>query len=203
MKCIIGWDISTSAIGICVVDPDGERKYRVIFPHGETQLQKHRSATQQITDLLLELDLHRDGWEVHHFVEDFLGGFTGGLTTRQTLMKLAAMNAIVSHCLSSWGAVTHISPSTVKKIVGLTVPKGGDKKIEVIKLARQKDPSFPYAETVHGNYVKGTDDMADAMMLAIAGKKILSGEAQIGQSKKASSGSKKTRRAKAAVSKKG
>src|SRR6185503_545664 len=100
-----------------------------------------------------------------------------------TLMSLAAMNAVVSYILGLHGSVVHIAPISAKRIVGLSVPKGGDKKAEVIRLVRSREPSFPYSETKAGNYVKGTDDMADAWLNSEAGLRLIRGEAEIGQSK--------------------
>lgn len=203
---IIGWDISTSAIGVCVRKDTGETLgFTVIFPIGETHAQKHISAARQIDDFMTHEALRNDpdGGPITHFVEDCLGGFTGGLTTKQTLMKLASMNAVVSFVLARYGHVVHIAPVTTKRITGLVVPKGGNKKLEVIKLARSREPTFPYAETAAGNWVKGTDDMADAWLLAEAGLKIASGEAAIGQPKKTASGKGKTGRAKGGGPKEG
>lgn len=200
---IIGWDVSTSAIGICVRG-EGTVVFSVIFPKGETHLEKHRSAVKQIHDFLLSIGVFGSASDsVTHVIEDCLGGFTGGLTTKQTLMKLASMNAVVSHFLSDRGKVVHIPPVTTKRITGLVVPKGGNKKLEVIKLARSREPTFPYAETAAGNWVKGTDDMADAWLLAEAGLKIASGEAALGQPKKIAGRKGKTGRAKAGGSEEG
>lgn len=190
---IVGWDISTSAIGVCVRDDDGRtREFGVIYPAGATHAEKHRSAAAQVTRFC-----KRVCPSATHYVEDRLGGFTGGLTTRQTLMALASMNAVISFVLSDFGTVVHIPPITAKRIVGLRVPKGGDKKIAVIGLVRSLEPSFPYAETAAGNYVRGTDDMADAWLNAEAGLRVSRGEAQIGQPKKAKGrgGTPRTRKA--------
>lgn len=187
---IVGWDISTSAIGVCVKRDDGSTvKFDVIYPVGSTHLEKHRDATRKVRQFLDENGIV----DATHFVEERLGGFTGGLTTKQTLMVLAAMNAVISLTLSDHGPVTFIAPVTTKRITGLIVPKGGNKKLEVVKLARSREPSFPYAETKAGNYVKGTDDMADAWLLAEAGLAIIKGEASIGRPKKARRGKGKAR----------
>lgn len=196
---IVGWDISTSAIGICVRDGEGKTiEFGVIYPSGSTHAEKHRSAASQIVNFC-----KRVCPSATHYVEERLGGFTGGMTTKQTLMALAAMNAVASFVLSEFGPVVHIAPSTTKRITGLKVPKGGDKKVEVIRLVRSLEPSFPYAETPAGNYVKGTDDMADAWLLAEAGLKISRGEASIGQPKQAKGHRRKARVDKGNVSKEG
>jgi hypothetical protein len=192
---IVGWDISTSAIGVCVKDDTGQTlEFGVIYPAGVSHPEKHRSAAAQVVNFCKRVcPLAR------HFVEDRLGGFTGGLTTRQTLMALASMNAVVSFILSDFGPVVHIPPISAKRIVGLRVPKGSDKKAAVIGLVRSVEPSFPYRETAAGNAAKGVDDMADAWLLAEAGRMILHGEATLGQGKKASRCVREDRRRKAAV----
>lgn len=195
----MGWDISTSAIGVCVRDDDGRTlEFGVIYPAGATHAEKHRNAAAQVINFC-----RRVCPNATHYVEERLGGFTGGLTTKQTLMALAAMNAVVSFVLSDFGTVVHIPPITAKRIVGLRVEKGGDKKLAVIGLVRSLEPSFPYAETAAGNYVRGTDDMADAWLNAEAGLRVSRGEAQIGQSKKAKGDRGKARARKAGGPKEG
>lgn len=204
---IIGWDVSTSAIGVCVRDAGGRTlEFGVIYPRGDSHHLKQISAAAQVDEFCKRARARYSpdgGDSSSHFVEDRLGGFTGGLTTTQTLMSLAAMNAVVSFVLSWHGPVVHIPPISAKRIVGLKVPKGGNKKLEVIGLVRSREPSFPYAETAAGNHVKGTDDMADAWLLAEAGRLILSGEATLGQPKKTAGREKKARRAKGRVPKEG
>ncbi len=178
---IVGWDVSTSAIGICVRDDSGKLiEFGVIYPKGATHREKHISAATQVVNFCKRVCPN-----AAHFVEERLGGFTGGLTTKQTLMALAAMNAVVSFVLSDFGTVAHIPVVTVNRIVGFKKPKDTDRKTEVIKLVRSREPTFPYRETPAGKYAQGVDDMADAWMLAEAGLKVIRGEASIGQPKKA------------------
>lgn len=186
---IVGWDVSSAAIGICVKDDAGKTlEFGVIYPAGKTHAEKHRDAARQVITFC-----KRVCPRAVHFVEERLGGFTGGMTTKQTLMVLAAMNAVVSYVLADFGEVHHLPPVTTKRITGLVVPKGGNKKEEVVKLARSREPTFPYQETPAGNWVRGTDDMADGWLLAEAGGKILRGEATVGQQKKAKGRRRKAR----------
>lgn len=188
---IVGWDVSTSAIGVCVRDDSGKLvEFGVLYPKGATHREKHINAAAQVINFCKRVCPKAD-----HFVEERLGGFTGGLTTKQTLMALAAMNAVVSFVLSDFGPVAHIPVVSVNRIVGFKKPKDTDRKVEVIKLVRSREPTFPYRETAAGNYAQGVDDMADAWMLAEAGSKVLKGEASIGQPKKAPRRESKTRRA--------
>lgn len=198
---ICGWDVSTSAIGICIRRDGVPDRLEVIFPRGKTPLEKYRDVYWRLTEymerLFIEEILTDIKGPVYHYVEDRLGGFSG-VTTKQTLMALAAMNAVASLALSMSGTVTHIPPVTTKRITGLKVDKaaGETKKHAVVKLARQMCPTFPYVETAAGNWVKGTDDMADAWLLAEAGSKILSGEETLGPKKKTAGHKGEARRAK-------
>lgn len=190
---IIGWDVSTSFIGICASLPDGTFRYRVIEVKGETMLEKYRYAESSISLFLAGIKAEFEEPRVH-IVEDRLGNFSQGKTMQQTLMKLAQMNAVVSHFLDLDGQVIHVHPSRAKSLAGLKVPKGGDKKAEAIKLVRSRDGSFPYTQTKAGNPKAGVADMADAWLLTIAGTKILGGEAELGQAKEARRGDRKARR---------
>lgn len=196
---IVGWDISTSAIGVCVREDAGRTlEFGVIYPVGATHALKHRNAAAQVVNFC-----KRVCPVAVHYVEERLGGFTGGMTTKQTLMALASMNAVISFVLADFGTVVHVPPITTKRITGLKVPKGGDKKVEVIGLVRSREPSFPYAETAAGNYVRGTDDMADAWLLAEAGLRVSRGEASLGQSKQDKGARGKARARKGDVPKEG
>lgn len=205
----IGWDVSTAAIGICIKREGKDHVFHVIFPRGETALEKWRSASAQVKNFVEER-LDEDHYDtVTHVVEQRLGGFTGGLTTKQTLMALAAMNAVVSVELSSSGKITYILPVTAKALTKFKEKQkdGEDKKETVVRLAKAACPGFPYKEKkVSGKpkkgkgktypWVKGTDDMADAWLLVEAFR-AQKDKASSEQSKKAASGKGKARRAKA------
>src|SRR5260221_6485062 len=133
--------------------PDGTTVgYWALRIKGDTQLAKYKSALALIDGVLHELPTG----DRLHFVEDRLGNYSQGKTMRQTLMVLAGMNAVVSHHLNCDAPVTHILPVSAKRIVGLKVPKGGDKKAEAIKLVRALDGDrFPFRLTREGNPAPG------------------------------------------------
>lgn len=190
MKLLIGWDVSTAAIGVCVrTAPDGEiHKLDVLFPKGKTHQEKHRDAAKQIRKFMWDLTTDIDGWEpkeTTHIIEQCLGGFTGGMSSAQTKMALAAMNAVTTFVLTDdWGTAIHILPVTTKAITGLKILPEEEshkqpKKAAVIRMMRTAIPEFPYQETLGGNWVNGTDDMADAWLLTVAGGKILTGQSKL------------------------
>lgn len=218
---IIGWDVSTTAIGVCVKWDGRPHEFHVIFPKGKTALDKWKDAklnivnfmhgiNGQINDELLRhpgSSAHGSHSHVKHVVEQRLGGFTGGLTTKQTLMALAAMNAVVSTELSASGEVEFILPQTAKALIGLKKKQieGEDKKETVVRLARSACPGFPYKEKSSSGkprndkgktypWVKGIDDMADAWLLVEA-YQALRGKAESEQLEKAAGHKGKARRA--------
>ena len=163
----------------------GTRKclgYHALPIKGKTHLERWADAVVKVKEILSRQGSMGD--VRHHFVEDRLEGFRGG-TTQHTLMVLSAINAVVSHQLSQDGPVVHLAPVTAKRLAGLVVPKGGDKKALAVVLARSKDPDFPYKTTKGGNLAPGVGDMADAFLLALSGAKILSGEVTLGEKPKA------------------
>jgi hypothetical protein len=203
----IGWDISTAAIGICVKREGKEHEFHVIFPKGDEALDKWRYANQAIHEIIGEIMEPEES--AVHVVEQRLGGFTGGLTTKQTLMALAAMNAVVSVALSHSGQVHYILPVTAKALTKFKDRQkdGEDKKETVVRLAKAACPGFPYKEKkVSGKpkkgkgktypWVKGVDDMADAWLLVEAFQ-AQKDKASSEQSKKAASGKGKARRTEA------
>lgn len=210
MQVTIGWDISTAAIGICVKREDRDYEFHVIFPKGDTALEKWQSAASDVKEFV-DSWLCRNGDidSVAHIVEQRLGGFTGGLTTKQTLMALAAMNAVVSVTLSHFGEITYILPVTAKALTKFKDKQkdGEDKKETVVRLAKAACPGFPYKEKkVSGKpkkgkgktypWVKGVDDMADAWLLVEA-YWAQKDKASSEQSKEAAGRKGKARRAKA------
>lgn len=196
MDYVIGWDISTAAIGICVRQEGKDDWFHVIFPKGETSLEKWKSAQRQAFDFVNDNFTSNDCFM--HVVEQRLGGFTGGLTTKQTLMALAAMNAVVSTAISHFGEIEYMLPVTAKALTGFKKKQleGEDKKETVVRLAKSECPAFPYKEKKSSGkaktgknktypWVKGTDDMADAWLLVEA-YTVQKEKASIGQPKKAS-----------------
>ncbi len=196
MALICGWDVSTAAIGVCVrTAPDGEiHKLDVLFPKGVTHQEKHRDAAKQIRKFMWDLQhegiLEEYAKDTIHVMEQSLGGFSGGMSSAQTKMALAAMNAVCTFVLTDdWGDVIHILPVTTKAITKLKILPEEEshkqpKKAAVIRMMREAIPEFPYQETAAGNWVNGTDDMADAWLLTVAGGKILTGQAKLPVPKK-------------------
>lgn len=169
--------MSTAVVGMCCLDDSGEAKLIEcirLFDVEDGLNAKYCVAAAGIRDFIVRARVLCPGDGEDHFIEERLLN-KQGMTTRKVLAMLAAMNAVATHviieaCQGDYRSVTHLHPSRVKRIVGLRVPKGGDKKAAAISLARARCPSFPYVLNGGGvNPVRGTDDMADAYITALAG----------------------------------
>jgi hypothetical protein len=178
---IWGWDISTSVIGMTVLDDDGRfvtSEYLDLRSIKDVSLlDKADESEQWIEEMLTK---HIGDGRYDHFVEERLSNFAAGRTMLQTLMKLAAFNMVVSYMLLKKSShvqgyqsssVRHIHPSSVKAIMkreGLVIPKGADKKDLTLKFVQNKIPHFPVELNRNGNPQPWCFDKADSYIVARA-----------------------------------
>ena len=171
-----GWDISTSFIGCCCMKQD---ESVVLIESIDLScidggiLEKFLSAEERVVDFIRRArEIIGPSPEIH-CVEQRLKNMVGK-TNKDTLLSLASINAVVSHviikeCARNTKALRYLYPTEVKRIVGLKVPKGADKKSLTVDFVRAIFPGFPFALNRGGvNPVKGTFDMADAYVTALA-----------------------------------
>lgn len=172
---IYGWDISTSIVGMATFRDDGTYMSSAYcdLRKVEGQLAKADEFKKFLAGTSVNVESQN-----FHFVEERLGGFAGGRTSAQTLMKLAQFNSVVSYILWSHGdrtthrAVVHLHPSTWKAVMkreGLLIPKGGDKKLITLEHVQRKQPSFPRDVNRNGKHQPWLFDCADAYCLGRAG----------------------------------
>jgi hypothetical protein len=172
---ILGLDISTAVVGMCWLEDDGSycigdhidlRKVDGLIEKGHTVWNWFESTSEHAH------------WQVDHiFVEDKLSGFSGGRTSQQTMMKLAAFNGIVSYLWAEknshfYTMPVYLHPSTVKAVMkrdGLVIPKGADKKALTLEHCRRVVPKFPYVENRNDKPQPWLFDIADAYCVARAG----------------------------------
>jgi Holliday junction resolvasome RuvABC endonuclease subunit len=162
---ILGIDVSTSKIGYCVIDEqqnlvevkfikfkDGTLEERAMkFFNGEMQRLK---KTYKIT---------------HVRIEEPFSMFSGGKTTAGTMSKLQRFNGMIS--ILSYGCFevlpTLVPSRSARSKCGIKIKRGENTKLKVIDWVSQKFPkSFVVELTRHGNPKPGTDDMADAVVVA-------------------------------------
>lgn len=174
---IVGWDISTSIIGVAIFKDDG------------TYFASRYLDLRKIDDLNVKADAARTfvqgiKAELHvygnhqHFVEERLGNFSSGRTMLQVLMKLAAFNALVSFFIwdeldSSGSKISFVHPSTWKALMkkqGLIIPKGSKEKKQItLDFVKKLEPEFKIDLNRNEKSQPWMYDMADAYCIGKAG----------------------------------
>jgi hypothetical protein len=174
---ILGLDISTSMIGVAVINP----QTRELVKSDGWDLSKCESTFEKAELVGAELYTIRSEYNIEHiFIETALKRFLPGKSRADTLIKLAKFNGITSWlCYECYGmAPTYINVNTARSLYGLSFPrgtKGPQRKKMVIEAVIEKEKTAFKYEMARGgrNYKKGTDDKADAIVIARAGEYLL------------------------------
>ncbi len=168
---ILGLDISTSITGVCILDAHGDilfndyvdtRKFKCFF-----------EKTDKIREYLQELP---EKYEIKHiFIEQSLQSFRSGFSSAKTLSTLSRFNGVVSWlCYEMWGIKPeYVAAISARKLCGIKVPRGTKAKAVVIKFLLDNEDSFVVEYTKHGNIKQQYYDMADSIVIARAGSKII------------------------------
>jgi Holliday junction resolvasome RuvABC endonuclease subunit len=165
-KVVLGLDISTSKIGICIMD----YKFNLL----ETTLVK-LNTKDELEDRCLQLEEYINNLNYNIkdvYVESAFIAFSGGKTSAVTMSKLQRFNGMVCYMLrKSLGMqAVSFSPAKARGLVHLKIKRGENTKLKVIEHVEKAFPNdFKYDLTRHGNPKPGTDDRADAIVIAWAG----------------------------------
>ena len=165
----LGVDISTSKIGIALLDSD-----KKIVVSETIKLKPENSLEERA--ILFEnklLKLKKYYFITDIFVEEPFVAFGGGKTTAQTMAKLQRFNGMCCYAIRKIFEIDSIPVPvrTARSKLGIKIPKGvkdKDAKQVIIEWAEQNH-QFKYEKTVHGNPLPGTDDRADALVIALYG----------------------------------
>jgi len=174
---ILGLDISTTLVGAAVINSyDG----KLVTSQGwdisklDTTYQKSEFVGAELYGLRGEYNIE------HIFIETALKKFIPGKSRADTIIKLAKFNGIVSWLVYECFDLepTYINVNTARSLYGLSFPrgtKGPKRKKMVIEAVIEKEKNaFPYEMARGGkNYKRGTDDRADAIVIARAGEFLL------------------------------
>jgi Holliday junction resolvasome RuvABC endonuclease subunit len=168
---ILGLDISTSRIGIAIIDDQAnlitceEIKMKSSDPL-ETRAEIFETRIKEI----------RSKYVIKHvFVEQPFMAFSGGKTTAVTMAKLQRFNGMCCYITYNlFGSASVLIPANkARGLVGLKIPRGQKAKTRVIEWVSERYPQdFIVEYTRHGNPKPGTDDKADAIVIANAGLKL-------------------------------
>ena len=168
---ILGLDISTSRIGYSIIDHDEN-----LIDYGEIKLNPKDSLEIRADLFYSIMEQLKENHDIKHvFIEQPFIAFSGGKTTAVTMAKLQRFNGMCSYCvrLLFGFPATLIQANKARGLVGLKVKRGEKTKLKVIEWVEEKYPEgFIVEYTRHGNPKPGTDDKADAIVIANAGLKL-------------------------------
>ena len=174
---ILGLDISTSVVGVAIVDP--ETKDLIVSEHIDlTKIDSVFSKAELVGSELWQIGNNHEIKNL--FVETALMRFIPGRSRADTIVKLAKFNGIVSWmCYDTFGLQpTYLNVNTARSLYGLSFPRGTKgpkrKKMVIEAVIEKEKTAFKYEMARGGkNYKKGTDDRADAIVIARAGEFLL------------------------------
>jgi len=165
-EVVLGLDISTSKIGICIMD----YKFNLL----ETTLVK-LNTKEELEDRCLQLEeyINNLNYNIKNvYVESAFIAFSGGKTSAVTMSKLQRFNGMVCFMVRKLLDIQTVplSPAKARGLVHLKIKRGENTKLKVIEHVEKAFPNdFKYELTRHGNPKPGTDDRADAIVIAWAG----------------------------------
>ncbi len=174
---ILGLDISTSMVGVAIINSETRKLIR----SDGWDLSKCKNTFEKAEYVGAELYSIRAEYNIENiFIETALKRFLPGKSRADTLIKLAKFNGISSWlCYECFDLTpTYINVNTARSLYGLSFPrgtKGPQRKKMVIETVIEKEKTAFSYEMARGgrNYKKGTDDRADAIVIARAGEYLL------------------------------
>ena len=166
----LGLDISSSKIGIALLDEENIIISDVLKFKSNQSLEE-RAA--QFERRMREIDTHHVVFDV--YVEQPAIMFRGGKTTAFTMATLQRFNGMCCYILSQIFEMEALllNPNSARSVLGIKVPRkvpSKEKKKAIIEsISERFRDQFKYNLTRQGNPQPGTDDRADALVVALAG----------------------------------
>jgi Holliday junction resolvasome RuvABC endonuclease subunit len=168
---ILGLDVSTTRIGYCILN---EKKELIANEFMKFKPLPLEDRAEIFYNFLLIL---KNKFEIKEiFIEQAFTMFGGGKTTAMTMAKLQRFNGM---CCFAVRRVFRMNPVSIaankaRGLVGLKIKRGENTKKKVIEWVEKKYPKdFIVEYTNYGNPRPGTDDKADAVVIALAGMESL------------------------------
>tara|TARA_R100000030_G_scaffold47826_2_gene36112 strand:+ start:2043 stop:2555 length:513 start_codon:yes stop_codon:yes gene_type:complete len=169
---ILGIDISTSKIGISIIDYDENLILSELLKMKTSDSLEVRAKI--FNKKMIEI---RGNYEIKHiFIEQPFMAFSGGKTTAVTMAKLQRFNGMCCYAIYDLFGLpaSLIQANKARGLVELKIKRGDNTKLKVIEWVSKKYPKdFIVEYTRHGNPKPGTDDKADAIVIANAGLKTI------------------------------
>jgi Holliday junction resolvasome RuvABC endonuclease subunit len=169
---ILGLDISTSIIGVCILEND-----KIIYTD-YVDLRKTGSFFEKARKVETTLKEVKEKYDVKHiFIEQALMFFRRGGSTAKTMSILQRFNGIISWmCYNIYDMEpNYISPISARSKCGIKIARGKKAK-EVVMEHFIESKEFEIIYTRFGNVQKYCYDIADAIVVARAGHYLLQGK---------------------------
>ena len=167
-KVILGLDVSTSKVGVAILDPNTDLiDCQVIKLNSKDVLEDRCFQIERY----LQIN-YNQYFITNIYIEAPFIMFSGGKTTAMTMAKLQRFNGMVSWMVRNLygGAAVSIAANKARGLVGLKIKRGEKAKLKVIEWAQSQYPKdFIVEYTRYGNPKPGTDDKADSIVIARAG----------------------------------
>ena len=171
---ILGLDVSTSIIGVTVMENN-----KIIFSDAWDLRNKNKypdvfEKAHFVNKKMVEIDHHYKPDAV--FIEKSLQMFRSGFSSAKTRSTLSSFNGIVSFlCFHRLGRKPeYVSASSARKACGIKIPKGQKAKQVVLQYLLDNEPQFEVEYTSAGNPKPKYYDIADSIVIARAGQKLVS-----------------------------
>ena len=169
---ILGLDVSTSIIGVCLLEDNKIIKADYIdLRKVSGLLHKAQAVEDYINNNLKEVKIE------HIFIEQALMFFRRGGSTAKTMAILQNFNGVVSWLCFKLLELEpqYITPISARSKCGIKVPRGKKAK-EVVMEHFLESKEFPIDYTRYGNVQKYCYDIADAVVVSRAGHYLLQGK---------------------------
>ena len=174
---ILGLDISSSKIGVALLDRDEIVISEVIKFKPNMSLEERAEIFEQ---RMRDINDQHVVYEV--FVEQPAMMFKGGKTTAFTMATLQRFNGMCCYVVNIVFEMEAelVNPNSARSKLSIKVPRGvpakEKKNFIIARMSERFGDDFSYSMTRHGNPQPGTDDRADALVVALAGPLLLDEE---------------------------
>ena len=174
----LGLDISSSKIGSCILDEKENIIYSnsFIFKEKISLCEKAELFKHYIQSLQHAHNIEKV------IIESPFISMGGGMSSAQTISTLLSFNGMCQFIIYDLFKIvpTMVDVRAARKLLGITIPRGIKKQTVkkqiiidyVVNKYKDSETPFEYNLTKHGNYVAGSDDRADALVITLGGLKL-------------------------------
>jgi Holliday junction resolvasome RuvABC endonuclease subunit len=170
---ILGIDLSSSKIGISVINDDNRILFSSVLKLNSSISLEERCW--QFRDYMKEVRKQFPLISKIYLERQFMNGGPNASTTAILLLFNGMCRYVIFDIFNK--LPIYVDPRSARTKLGISIPrklKDKQKKKVIIdfvqKIYENTDTPFEYSMTKQGNPVVGTDDIADSIVVALAGK---------------------------------